>query len=237
MTTDYDGAFFAHMTSAASHSAQVVAPLVLDLLPPVKSVVDVGCGTGAWGRAFQDLGAHKVLGVDGAYVDPAQMLVDFQPADLAAGMPDVGRFDLVVCLEVAEHLPETRAASFVRDLTALAPLVLFSAAAPGQGGTNHVNEQWPDYWISLFQHCGYLCVDALRPALRYDERVAWFYRQNLMLASADPLPVGVRGFPVLQSAAGWPIEYVSRDIVERPRGGRQIASDIKELVRRQILRR
>jgi hypothetical protein len=61
------------------------------------------------------------------------------------------------------HLPGDRANSFVAELTALADVVLFSAALPYQGGTGHVNENWPEYWADKFRKRGYVLVDLFRP--------------------------------------------------------------------------
>jgi hypothetical protein len=75
-----------------------------------------------------------------------------------------------------------------------APVVLFSAAIPGQGGYGHVNEQWPGYWARMFDECGYGVSDALRWAIWNDERVEPWYRQNLLLcASPTRLAEAVRG--------------------------------------------
>ena len=59
------------------------------------------------------------------------------------------KFDLVLSLEVAEHLPSECAEAFVESLVNLGPVILFSAAIPYQGGENHVNEQWPEYWVGV----------------------------------------------------------------------------------------
>ena len=63
----------------------------------------------------------------------------------------------------------------------LAPVVLFSAAPPGQGGEHHLNEQPYDYWRALFRHQGYVAVDCLRPLLTRDTAIPRWYRHNLML--------------------------------------------------------
>ena len=69
-------------------------------------------------------------------------------------------------LEVAEHIPPECADIFVESLTwGLAPVIMFSAAVPGQGGTLHLNEQWPAYWASKFAQHGYVLIDCLRPQL------------------------------------------------------------------------
>jgi hypothetical protein len=109
----------------------------------------------------------------------------FRAVDLADSPALDRRFDLALSLEVAEHLPEAAAERFVGLLVAAAPLVAFSAAIPGQGGTNHLNEQWPRFWAERFAAHGYDVVDCLREQLWEDERVAWWYRQNLLLFGAS----------------------------------------------------
>lgn len=184
MAADYSRRFYDEIRSGTKASAAVVAPLVHELVAPA-TVIDVGCGEGWWALAFEELGAD-VVGIDGHYVTSSPLADRFIPHDLATPLPGhlAGRFDLAVSLEVAEHLPPERAESFVADLCALAPVVLFSAAIPGQGGTGHVNEQWPAYWSDLFEFHGYLVTGALRFALWEDDRVENWYRQNLLLAVA-----------------------------------------------------
>ena len=90
-------------------------------------------------------------------------------------------FDLALCMEVAEHLTPGRARSFVADLCILAPYVFFSAAIPGQGGTNHLNEQWQSYWAALFNERGYYPIDIVRPAVWHNDSVAYWYSHNALL--------------------------------------------------------
>jgi hypothetical protein len=105
----------------------------------------------------------------------------FLAQDLTQPLKLERSFDLAVSLEVAEHLPAESAAMFIDGLAALASLVLFSAAAPFQGGQHHVNEQWPGYWVGRFAARGYVPIDCLRRHLWEDERVEWWYAQNLLL--------------------------------------------------------
>jgi hypothetical protein len=179
----YDKAFFDGHYAGALESARVVTPLVRDFIHP-RSVVDVGCGRGAWLRAFREIGVEFIQGLDGDYVDRDTLLIpveSFVSTDLAelTKMPD--NYDLAVCLEVLEHLSAQSGSNIVAALTEAAPTVLFSAAVPGQGGANHVNEQWPEYWRQLFEAHGYRMLDPIRPRVREDKRVAWWYRQNLVL--------------------------------------------------------
>jgi hypothetical protein len=179
----YDAAFYTAAGAAAEASAPRVLPLVFKLAA-IRSIVDVGCGDGAWLVAARGLGIEDILGIDGPWIDDAALkvpLANFRRTRLDRPIAVDRRFDLAMSVEVAEHLPPERAPSFVADLTAFAPLVLFSAAIPGQGGADHVNEQWPGYWSRLFAAHGYTHIDALRMPLWNDPAIAWWYKQNLLL--------------------------------------------------------
>jgi SAM-dependent methyltransferase len=179
----YTGDYYDSLRDGARHSAEVVVPLLLRLVRP-GSVVDVGCGRGTWLGVFREHGVEDVWGVDGEYVDRARLeILDerFLAHDLTRPLRLGRPFDLAVSLEVAEHLPAECAEEFVNSLTRLAPLVLFSAAAPHQGGMHHVNEQWPAYWARFFAARGFVPIDCLRRQLWEDERVEWWYAQNMLL--------------------------------------------------------
>jgi SAM-dependent methyltransferase len=181
----YDTNFYDIIRAGTQASASVVVPAILADIP-ARTVVDVGCGEGWWAVEFAARGCD-VLGLDGAYVQGSPLGDRFRPWDLATPLPgDLGRYDLAVCLEVAEHLPPGRAAGFVDDLCRLAPTVAFSAAVPGQGGVNHLNEQPPGYWANLFDEHGYAVSGALRWQLWDDDRVEVWYRQNLLVATSTP---------------------------------------------------
>lgn len=191
----YSRRFYAGQGTGAVASAEVVVPILLSVCP-VSSVVDFGCGVGGWLSVFQRLGIADVLGLDGDYV-PLDMLripaEQFRAVDLRSD-PDLGRrFDVACSLEVAEHLPPECAESFVQALVNAAPVVMFSAAIPGQGGTRHINERWQSYWARLFAAHGYVALDCLRPVVYRDHRVDWWYRQNILLfCRRDRVPEGQR---------------------------------------------
>lgn len=185
MTADdaaYGFRFHSLRQPGSARSARVVVPLVVDLLHPT-SVVDVGCGVGSWLAEFKRLGVPDVLGIDGPAAADLSALEDGEllTHDLSTPIILDRRFDLAVCLEVAEHLPDAAAPAFVAQLVALAPVVLFSAAVPHQGGTGHVNEQWPEYWAEHFARHERVPVDWLRPQLWANPDVDFWYAQNLLL--------------------------------------------------------
>ena len=88
---------------------------------------------------------------------------------------------MALCLEVGEHLPESKAVDLVESLTRLAPVVLFSAAVPQQSGENHVNEQWQTWWADLFRRFDYVPLDCIRRRVWEDPDVDWWYTQNMLL--------------------------------------------------------
>jgi SAM-dependent methyltransferase len=182
MRDKYKRAFYQETAQAAAQSARDVVPLVLEYVQP-KSVVDVGCGTGEWLTAFRERGVEDIFGIDGPWVDVDLLNVPaerFRVLDLAKPIPADRRFDLVVSLEVAEHLPPEAAETFVDSLVSLGSVVLFSAAIPYQGGTRHLNERWPSYWYQLFAARGFRAVDCLRPRLWANRELAFYYAQNLL---------------------------------------------------------
>lgn len=165
--------------------------IVADLGP--ASVLDVGCGTGALMEAIRERGC-SVQGLE--YADAALTYCrkrglevtkfDLENDDLAGDRS----FDVAVSLEVAEHLPESVADPYVNLLTRSARTVVFTAAPPGQGGADHVNEQPPGYWIEKFGGRGFELDDGLtnRWKSRWEASgvvQSWYY-QNLMVFRKDP---------------------------------------------------
>jgi SAM-dependent methyltransferase len=166
----------------STESAGVAVPLILEKIP-ARSVVDVGCGLGAWLAVFREHGVEDLLGYDGPWVDRSRLLVtpgEFRAADLQEPLEAERRFDLAVCLEVAHLLEPEHARRLVDSLASLSDVVLFSAAIPGQGGFHHVNEQWPSYWAGLFGSRGYVATDPFRAALWEQPDVKWWFAQNIV---------------------------------------------------------
>ena len=239
--TLYTDDFYFKQRGISYESANRVLPLVLSVVP-AKSAIDVGCGAGTWTSKLMDCGVSDVLGIDGDYVNLDLLRIPraaFQAWDLRKPIAIDRRFDLAVCLEVAEHLPPKRAGGLVEDLVKLAPVVLFSAAIPGQGGVNHINERYLSYWANLFAARDYVLVDIIRPAIWNDEKCDGCYRQNAVLFVHKENPLSR-----LQVASG--VDYVhpyllnaKNEGLDRPLLGyliRSLPSSIGRSLRARALR-
>lgn len=209
---EYTSDFYAYQEPGSRASAEVIIPMLTAHLP-IRSVLDVGCGRGVWLSVWKRHGVEDIAGVDGDYVDRARLHIPadrFMAQDLAGGFDLGRRFDLVSTLEVAEHLPPAASPGFVESLTRHGPMVLFSAAVPGQGGENHVNERSYAYWRGLFAAKGYRAFDPLRPTIHADARVEPWYRYNSLLYVHDD---AIPGLPPAIAATrvpdGTPIPDVS----------------------------
>lgn len=157
---------------------------ILDIRP--NSVIDVGCGLGQWLKVFAEACHSEVLGIDGSHV-PVNISYISETNRLRVDLsdfiytPTTRTYDLVLCLEVAEHLDLDHSVQIVDKLVSLGDIILFSAAIPGQTGENHVNEQPHHFWIDMFESKGYLVLDPFRRHFWNDCRVNWWYAQNLFL--------------------------------------------------------
>lgn len=154
-----------------------------------NSLLDVGCGAGTWLRAALDLGVREVLGIDGVSIDPGELLVSdqfFRLEDLSEPIDLGRRFDVVLCLEVAEHLAAAAASRLIATLVVHSDLIFFSAAVPGQKGQSHINCQWPSCWQNLFNEQGYACGDDLRWKIWDLKDIEPWYRQNVFVATRAP---------------------------------------------------
>lgn len=169
-------------------SPRIIIEKVMEITKP-KSVIDFGCGLGTFLKAFKEKGINDVLGLDGNWVD--RLLLEeyldkneFVEVDLECKIDVKKKYDLAISLEVAEHLNKEKAAIFVENLVNASEVILFSAAIPFQGGQNHINEQWIEFWQEEFSKHNYFFYDVIRKKIWNNENVKWWYKQNMFIVSS-----------------------------------------------------
>ena len=172
--------------------AENVLSLLFDGHIP-QSLIDVGCGPGTWLIAAQKMGVKEFIGVDGIEPDEVDFHVDkkyFIEANLEEPWSVKKKFEVALCLEVAEHLSVDAGPTLISTLTSHSDWIFFSAAGPHQEGQHHINCQWPEYWQNLFNNAGYRCEDTIRSRIWTNERIEWWYRQNIFVAKRDESGAG-----------------------------------------------
>ena len=195
--------FYESVNQRASETAKLVFE-ILNKYVRVNSIVDAGCGSGAWIRTALEEGLEKAYGLDlTSSIDLINKNSDFKE-QLDSGriqlierdfvsnpISEFPKADLAVCLEVLEHLPPSTAESLVARLTEASDFVIFSAAQPGQGGTYHINEQELRYWVDQFAKYDFEPFDPFREILSESNFVPRFYSLNmLLLVSKEALSAG-----------------------------------------------
>jgi SAM-dependent methyltransferase len=183
----YSKAFYKKSNSGSRNTAIRVLGILLNMFK-IRSIADIGCGSGQWLIEAHRLNIRTLTGVDGPWVDVTEMNelgINFLVSDLANDFAKCGPHDLCISLEVAEHLPASKAQYFVDYLCSLSGTVLFSAAIPGQEGEGHINLQWQSYWADRFKANNYLPLDIIRSLIWADQEIPWWYRQNMILYTCN----------------------------------------------------
>lgn len=188
----YDEDFFASGEEQIGEIAQIIMPYVINWIKP-KSVVDFGCGEGIWLKTVSDINKDiRIFGIDGGYINKKRLKIPadcFRAADLEKGIKLDCKYDLAISLEVAEHLDEKSSDLFADSIAWASDNILFSAAIPGQGGENHINEQWQDYWIEKFTARGYSADTSIRNFFWNEERITPWRRQNILFFKGKRKPL------------------------------------------------
>ncbi len=191
----YGGDFHTSRNADTKYDADRILSIVYREFTGLNRVIDVGCGVGTFLCAAKAHGATHIMGLDGDWVNRSELVISstaFQSVDLTKLPPINETYDLAINLEVAEHLPLESAEHFIQWLCNLAPVILFSAAIPGQGGVGHQNEAWLSYWVGLFEKWGFRPLDLIRPVIWDDKNIHFWYRQNTVIFIKNTKPNQIR---------------------------------------------
>ena len=184
--TEYNNHFFQGFELTSYIAATKMLPIVLGKLMP-ESIIDFGCGQGIWEKALLEINPNlEITGIDGEYISKEDLKIDeayFIGHDLNRPMKISKKYDLAISIEVAEHLKKESADIFVDNICSSSDNILFSAAIPYQGGTEHINEEWQSYWIKKFVSRGYNYDTSLRDYLWKDKDITPWRRQNILFFS------------------------------------------------------
>lgn len=187
-----DGGF-----ARTEYSARVITAWIQCNLSP-KSVLDLGSGSGFYLRELAQLGIEALgleaspAGVAGSGSNVLALSYDLRrPVYLSK------RFDVVMCIEVAEHIPKCSSPVLVESICSNAnSFVVFTAAPPGTPGADHINCQPEKFWVALFHERGFV----LRPALTEDLRrtavladtADWWKSWSWCFQRAETLDAGIK---------------------------------------------
>ncbi len=154
----YDETFFKEWGSEHEkyiRSAEIITDKLFDLFKP-KKIADLGCGCGIYSHLFKKKGA-EVFALDGVLPPKEYSFpVNIHTQDLTIPFENTfGKFDFTLCLEVAEHIPESLTDIFIENILQFSDTLVLSAAPKGQEGHHHVNEQPKRYWVKKLAEKGF----------------------------------------------------------------------------------
>ena len=182
----YNWDYYSGIDSANQHCFELLAKSLIDEFSP-SSVIDVGCGSGGISAALMRAGCEKIyafdFSADSVEFSRAKGIPFVQQLDVTKADTIPAKGDLVICFEVAEHIPAPSASRLCRLLSEAAPNIAFTAARPGQGGHLHVNVQPQSYWIEMMReyHMEFDQVAVSRLRTRFGGRMISDYNTNLMV--------------------------------------------------------
>jgi hypothetical protein len=182
----YSANFYESVAERADLASQSILPIFFSKFH-ASSIKDIGCGNGIWLReTLNNQDIKNRYGYDlASALESAEHLINkdiiFKEIDLEANSYDLIKTDLTLCLEVAEHISMNAGLQLVKNICRTSSYVIFSAATPGQGGYNHINEKPFEYWVSLFESNGFVGLDVFRNEIQKDKKIPFFYRNNVFL--------------------------------------------------------
>lgn len=182
---EYDANFYRITRPERERSVNALMPIIMAKYHP-QTIVDVGCGEGLWLKKAKEIDPGVgIVGIDSS-PDVRKILEipqdSYYECDLHQGIPNnpLFKYDLALCLEVAEHIAPNDGYKLVEWLCNNATIIVWSAAIPGQTGVGHINEQWQHFWEVSFARYSYEASLDLRNEIWEEGLIAPYYRQNII---------------------------------------------------------
>lgn len=210
-------------TTNSQYSAERSIREILPYFEGLHSFLDLGCGMGAWSKAFEDLGYNKFDLVDHPSTPVNKLLVagkeHFLGVDLENELPPDRIYDFAICIEVLEHFRQARALKILDYLCSSTSMIIFSAAIPRQWGLGHYNLQRHAYWHNEFSKRGFNYFDGFKPNLIGDIKINYWIRQNIFLYYKVEHE---HRFSGIQNITNLEFEIVHTSVLNKPFGKKEI---------------
>jgi hypothetical protein len=168
--------------------------------------------------------ALRERGIEAYGVDISEYALQQVPAAIrpfcwqgSATDPFPQRYDLIVCIEVLEHMPQADSERALRNLCQSTDDVLFSSSPVDRREPTHFNVQPPDYWAQLFAEQG-LWRDTAFDAGFVQPWSARFRRDQ------DPWPRRIAGYERLL----WQLRYENAELRQAAIESRQKESVLEQ---------
>lgn len=193
--------YYKHWHADTSEHIQIMKLIYTDmlggLLPPDKTIriLDVGCGMGYAMLTLRDWGYENVEGID---VDPGQVQACLNKQlnvvqtddsiDYLNRLPDT--YDLILALDVIEHIPHTEQLEFVRAIRrALKPGGIFICTVPNANSALANRWRYDDWThhLSFTEHsldfllfnAGFENIQVFDTDFIHPPRLRWLSRELL----------------------------------------------------------
>ncbi len=135
--------------------AGIAERIVRDIEP--HTVLDAGCAMGFLVEALRERGV-EANGIDISEYAIGRVRDDLKPFCRLGSVSDPlpQRYELVVCIEVLEHLPKPEAEKAIANFCASSDDILFSSTPLDYREATHFNVQPPEYWAEQFAVRGFV---------------------------------------------------------------------------------
>jgi len=133
----------------------VAEAIVRELHP--SSVLDAGCAMGFLVEALRKRGVDaRGMDISEYAISQVHESVREHCSVASLGQPIKGRFDLITCIEVVEHIPPAETEKTLANLCNATDRLLLSTTPRDFSEPTHLNVQPPEWWTAALANQGFL---------------------------------------------------------------------------------